>query len=173
MRKIILSVAVSLDGFIEGPNGEYDWCPPPSKKEMNNFLSGIDIIFMGRKSYEMAGEFMVPEKLTYVFSNKLKQVKGKNVKLLSDDVLKQVEVIRKQKGKDIWLWGGANLTTTFINQNLVDEMWLGIVPIVLGKGNPLFQHVEHRKHFEISSAVKISDKAHKDGYVSLKLSKKT
>jgi dihydrofolate reductase len=171
MRKIILSVAVSLDGFIEGPNGEYDWCPPPSKKEMDDFLSGIDVIFMGRKSYEMAGEFMVPEKTTYVFSNKLKQVRGKNVKLLTGDVMKEVEVIRKQKGKDIWLWGGANLTTTFINHNLIDEMWLGVVPVVLGKGKPLFQNVEQRKQYTISSADKIKDKTHKAGYVSLKLSK--
>jgi dihydrofolate reductase len=171
MRKIILSVAVSLDGFIEGPNGEYDWCPPPSKKEMDDFLAGIDIIFMGRKSYEMAGEFMIPEKMTYVFSNKLKQVRGKNVKLLSDDTLKEVEVIRKQKGKDIWLWGGANLTTTFINNNLVDEMWLGLVPVVLGKGKPLFQNVEQRKHYIIINAEKITDKNPKAGYISLKLSK--
>jgi len=139
---------------------------------MDDFLKGIDVIFMGRKSYEMAGEFMIPEKFTYVFSNKLKQVRGKNVMLLSGDVLKEVEIIRKQKGKDIWLWGGANLTTTFINQNLIDEMWLGVVPIVLGKGKPLFQNVEQRKHFEISSVEKISDKTHKAGYVSLKLSKR-
>ena len=171
MRKIILSVAVSLDGFIEGPNGEYDWCPPPSRKEMDNFLQGIDVIFMGRKSYEMAGEFMVPEKMTYVFSNKLKQVRGKNVKLLNGDVMKEVEIIRKQKGKDIWLWGGANLTTTFINQNLVDEMWLGVAPVVLGKGKPLFQNVEQRKHYTITSVDKITDKTHKAGYVSLKLTK--
>ena len=170
MRKIILSVAVSLDGFIEGPNKEFDWCPPPSKKEMDDFLKGIDIIFMGRKSYEMAGEFMNPEKLTYVFSNKLKQVRGKKVMLLSGDVMKEVEIIRKQSrsssgGKDIWLWGGANLTTTFLNHNLVDEMWLGLVPIVLGNGKPLFQNIESRKQFNITES-KIS----KD-YLSLKLSK--
>jgi dihydrofolate reductase len=171
MRKVILSVALSLDGMIEGPNGEFDWCPPPSKKEMDAFLNGIDVIFMGRKSYEMAGEFMVPEKLTYVFSNKLKQVRGKNVKLISGDAMKEVETIRKQKGKDIWLWGGAELTTTFLNQNLIDEMWIGLVPVVLGKGKPLFQNIDDRKHFEISSVVKISDKKHKAGYASIKLSK--
>jgi dihydrofolate reductase len=171
MRKIILSVAVSLDGFIEGPNKEYDWCPPPSKKEMDDFLKGIDIIFMGRKSYEMAGEFMIPEKLTYVFSSKLKQVRGKNVKLINGDVTKEVDVIRKQKGNDIWLWGGANLTTTFINHNLVDEMWLGVVPVVLGQGTPLFQNIDQRKYYTVNSAKIITDKNHKAGYVSLKLSK--
>jgi dihydrofolate reductase len=163
MRKIILSVAVSLDGFIEGPKGEYDWCPPPSKKEMDDFLKGIDIIFMGRKSYEMAGEFMTPEKLTYVFSNKLKQVRGKNVKLLSGDVTKEVEKIRNQDGKNIWLWGGASLTSWFINRNLVDEMWLGLVPIVLGSGKPLFENIEDRKKFNPTEAEVLK------GYFSLKL----
>ena len=67
MRKVILSVAVSLDGFIEGTNGEYDWFPPPSENEMKEFLDGIDIIFMGRKSYEMAGTSMFPDKTCYVF----------------------------------------------------------------------------------------------------------
>ena len=165
MRKIILSVAVSLDGFIEGPKGEYDWCPPPSKEEMTNFLKTIDVVFMGRKSYEMAGEFLTPEKLTYVFSTKLKQVRGKNVQLVSGDILKEVDIIKKQGGKDIWLWGGANLTTTFLNHNLVDEMWLGVVPIVLGGCKPLFQNIESRKQFNITES-KIS----KD-YLSLKLSK--
>jgi len=165
MRKIILSVAVSLDGFIEGPKGEYDWCPPPSKKEMDDFLEGIDIIFMGRKSYEMAGEFMTPEKLTYVFSNKLKQVRGKNVKLLSGDVTKEVEKIRKQEGRNIWLWGGASLTSWFLNRNLVDEMWLGVVPIVLGSGKPLFENVDERKKFKPTKAEVLK------GYFSLKLDK--
>lgn len=165
MRKIILSVAVSLDGFIEGPGGEYDWCPPPSKKEMNEFMNHIEVIFMGRKSYEMAGEFMTPEKLTYVFSNKLKQVRGKNVKLISGDVLKEVEKIKNQKGKDVWLWGGASLTSWFINRNLVDEMWLGLVPMVLGKGKPLFENIEDRKKFKADKAT-VSG-----GYFSLKLSK--
>lgn len=165
MRKIILSVALSLDGMIEGPNGEYDWCPPPSKNEMNDFLKSIDIIFMGRKSYEMAGEFMVPEKLTYVFSNKLKQVRGKNVKLISGDVIKEVEVIRKQKGKDIWLWGGAELVTTFLNHDRIDEMWIGLVPIVLGKGKPLFQNIEQRKSFSVVNVYESK------GYISMKLMK--
>ena len=165
MRKIILCIAVSLDGFIEGSKGEYDWCPPPSKKEMDDFLQDIDIIFMGRKSYEMAGEFITPEKLTYVFSNKLKQVRGKNVQLLGGDVIREIEKIRRQAGKNIWLWGGASLASWFINRNLVDEMWLGVVPIVLGEGKPLFEEIEERKKFKPAEA-KVSN-----GYFSLKLEK--
>jgi dihydrofolate reductase len=165
MKKIILSVAVSLDGFIEGPSGEYDWCPPPSEKEMNDFLGGIDTIFMGRKSYEVAGASMFPDKTCYVFSSTMKSTKEKNVKLIVGDLPKEVHAIQDLPGKNIWLFGGASLTTTFINNNWVDEMWLGLVPILLGSGKPLFQGIEQRKHFK-TAEVKSSN-----GYVSWRLAK--
>jgi dihydrofolate reductase len=163
MRKIILSVAVSLDGFIEGPKGEYDWCPPPSKNEMDEFVKGIDVVFMGRKSYEMAGGFMLSDKMTYIFSNSLKGVKGKNIRLLAGDVLPAVKKIQQEEGGNIWLWGGANLTTFFLNQNMVDEMWLAVVPILLGSGKPLFRDIGSRKLFKAVSASASS------GYFSLVL----
>lgn len=82
MKKIILNVCCIPRGFIEGANGEYDWCPPPSEKEMKDFLDGIDDIFMGRKSYEVAGASMFPVKTCYVFSSTLKSIKKKIVKLI-------------------------------------------------------------------------------------------
>ncbi len=166
MRKVILSVAVSLDGFIEGPHGEYDWCPPPSEKEMSDFLNGIDVIFMGRKSYEMAETSMFPDKECYVFSNTLKKVKGNN-KIIAGDFITAVNVIKQESGKNIWLYGGAKLTTDFINHQLVDEMWLGLVPIVLGAGTSLFQNIKDRQQFEADAAL-VSQ-----GYFSLKLKRKS
>jgi dihydrofolate reductase len=160
MRKIILSVAVSLDGFIEGTNGEYDWCPPPSGKEMKDFLNDIDIIFMGRKSYEMSGASMFPDKE----SNTLKKTK-KNTRIIGGDFITAVNEIRQQPGKNIWLYGGASLTTNFINHQLVDEMWLGLVPVVLGGGKPLFQNIAARQHFKVDTAF-VSN-----GYFSLRLKK--
>jgi dihydrofolate reductase len=165
MRKIILSVAVSLDGFIEGPLGEYDWCPTPSGQEMIDFMNEIDVIFMGRKSYEMADLSMFPGKVCYVFSNTLKNDKG-SIHILGGDLIAAVNEIKNQPGKDIWLFGGASLTTHFINHQLVDEMWLGLVPILLGKGKPLFQNIEARQHFMADTA-KASN-----GYFSLKLKRK-
>lgn len=158
MKKIILSAAISLDGLIEGPNGEYDWCTPPAPEEMDRFLDQIDTIFYGRKSFELTGPdiFSFGERTNYVFSNSLKQVKGANTHLISGDVLKKVMEIRQGPGKDIWLFGGAELTTYFINHNLVDEMYLGLVPIILGSGKPLFQNIESRKRFEAVSSERAS-----------------
>jgi dihydrofolate reductase len=165
MRKIILSVAVSLDGFIEGPNGEYDWCPPPTEDGMREFLESIDVIFMGRKSYELAGTSMFPDQKSYVFSNTLKEVKGA-VGIIGSDWLEKVNEIKNQDGKNIWLFGGASLTTDFINHQLVDEMWLGLVPVILGAGKPLFQNINQRQIF-------IAEKASaSNGYFSLTLTRK-
>jgi dihydrofolate reductase len=159
MRKVILSVAVSLDGMIEGPNGEYDWCPPPSKKEMGDFLDKIDAIFLGRKSFELTGRSMFPKKEHYVFSTTLK--KPIDFQLINKDVKQRVMEIKKQPGKDIWLFGGAKLVTFFLNEKLVDEMWLGVVPVVLGKGKPLFSDINQRTYFKLAQAIP------KEGYVSL------
>ncbi len=164
MRKIILSVAISLDGFIEGDKGEYDWCPPPSTGEMSAFLNRIDTIFMGRKSFGLFNSKMFPGKKVVVFSHTLTDRKG--VMIISHDLVSKVKLMKNEPGKDIWLYGGASLTTTFFNEGLVDEMWLGIVPVILGSGKSLFQNISVRNYFSIVNA---SDS---NGYVSIQLQKK-
>lgn len=162
MRKIILSVAVSLDGYIEGTKGEYDWCPPPSKAEMSEFLQGIDTIFMGRKSFEMAGKSMFRDKEHYVFSDTLND-KTKGVCIIRSNMLKTVSLMQQEKGKNIWLFGGASLISTFVNQNMVDEMWLAFVPIILGGGKPLFENISERKKYKLTESMVTDD------YLSVKL----
>src|SRR5687768_5239272 len=139
MRKIILGVAVSLDGFIEGPNGEYDWCFRDQDYGMKDFMKRIDAIFYGRKCYEMmlgfdhGGPNPYAKMKNYVFSNTLKNPYA-GTELITGDIANHVKALKAQPGKDIWLFGGAELTTTFINENLVDEMGLAVHPILLGSG---------------------------------------
>jgi dihydrofolate reductase len=132
---------------------------------MSDFMNSIDVIFMGRKSYEMAGVSMFPDKECYVFSNTLEKVKG-SAKIIAGDFIAAVNKIKQEPGKNIWLFGGAKLTTDFINHQLVDEMWLGLVPIVLGSGTSLFQNIKDRQQFEADTAM-VSQ-----GYFSLKLKRK-
>jgi dihydrofolate reductase len=166
MRKIILCVAVSLDGLIEGPNGEYDWCFTDQDYGMTDFFKRIDTIFMGRKSYEIAsqmeGESPWKGITTYVFSNSIKEIKAKDTKLVSGDIIKFVKDFRNSNGKDIWLYGGASLTTTFVNEGLVDEYWLAVHPIILGAGKPLFQNIDGRKKLKLTD-----QKAYSSGLISL------
>ncbi len=149
MRKIILGLAVSLDGFIEGPNGEYDWCFTDQDYGMTEFYKRIDSLFIGRRSYEllltMGDDAMpgFPKLKEYVFSTTLKEVKP-GVTLIHGDIKETVEKIKNEPGKDIWLFGGANLTSSLLNLNLVDEMSLAVHPIILGSGKPLFSDLKNR-----------------------------
>ncbi len=165
MRRIVLGLAVSLDGFIEGPNGEYDWCFTDQDYGLSEFFKGVDAIFMGRKSYELASQSAEtnPWKgmTTYVFSKTIDKAPSKDVKLVRG--MSEVASIIQQPGKDIWLFGGAELTTEFINAGLVDELWLSVHPILLGSGKPLFQNINGRKHLKLAES-----KAYDTGLVSLK-----
>ena len=154
MRKIILNVAISLDGYLEGPKGEIDWCLTDQDYGMSAFLKRLDAIFIGRKSYERLLKMNsnpYPAMTKYVFSTKLKNV-ANNTVLLKGNLEKEARRIKKQKGKDIWLFGGAQLVTGFVNANLVDEMHLALHPLFLGKGKPLFQNIKQEKQYRLKDA---------------------
>jgi dihydrofolate reductase len=166
MRKLILSVAVSLDGLIEGPNGEYDWCFTDQDYGMSDFFKRIDALFLGRKTYEMAqsmGENSAgfPKFKEYIFSTTLTAVKEGAV-LIKKNIKEEVEKIKSEKGKDIWLFGGAGLTTSLLNLGLVDELSLAVHPIILGGGKPLFSNINKRIHLKL-----VDSKTYSTGLVSL------
>lgn len=159
MRSIILGLAVSLDGFIEGPNGEYDWCYTDQDYGMKDFMKRIDAFFIGRKTYEA---FMKPAKKSkstkdpfaaykkYIFSNTLSTVSDGLI-LIKGNLKQEVEKIKSEAGKDIWLFGGAGLATSMMNNNLIDELWLSIHPVILGGGKPLFNNLDQRKLLTLQS----------------------
>ncbi|SHG30047.1 dihydrofolate reductase family protein [Pedobacter caeni] len=154
MRKLILGLAITLDGYIEGPNGEYDWCFTDQDYGLNEFFERIDAIFIGRKSYEMlqqhsdngSGEVVpgMPALTEYVFSKTLTSVKDSAV-LISEDSIAEARRIKNEPGKDIWLFGGALLYDSMMKEGLVDELWLSVHPILLGGGKLLFQDQTGRR----------------------------
>ena len=146
MRKIILNLAVTLDGFIEGEKGEYDWCFTDQDYGMTDFLNRIDAIFFGRKSYELligTENNPYPDKKKYVFSNTLSALPYPAV-LVKGNLEEEVMKIKKQDGKDIWLFGGAELTKVFLEKKWVDELLLSIHPLLLAKGKLLFHGLNEK-----------------------------
>lgn len=149
MRKLILQVAVSLDGYIEGPNGEYDWCFTDQDYGMTEFMQSVDSLFIGRKSYELTqtmGEAaMAPfaHLATYVFSTTLTEVKP-GATLIYKNIEEEVKRIKNNPGKDIWLFGGASLTTSLLNAGLLDEISLAVHPLMLGSGKKLISDIQNR-----------------------------
>ena len=149
MRKIILQLAVSLDGYIEGPNGEFDWCFTDQDYGMSEFFKRVDTTFMGRKTYELAlameseAPAGFPKMKEYVFSNSLTSAK-EGVALVRGDIKSEVEKIKKEKGRGIWLFGGAELISLLMNLQLVDEIILAVHPVILGSGKALFKDIKER-----------------------------
>src|SRR5215204_4386319 len=149
MRKVVLQLAVSLDGYIEGPNGEFDWCFADEDHGMSAFFKRIDSTFMGRKTYELALAMQdqippgFPKFKEYVFSNTLENANG-GVVIIKGDIKKEVEKIKTKKGRDIWLFGGADLISSLMNLQLVDEVILAVHPVILGGGKALFKEIKER-----------------------------
>lgn len=176
MRKVILNLAVTLDGFIEGPNAEMDWLVKDDNIDfgdiLNDILSDKDIIFYGRVSYDKWGNFqpdtnasqkvkdtykLMDSKQKYVFSKTIKNDNTPAI-FINSNIKERVMEIKEQAGKDIWLYGGAKLTTTFLNLDLIDEYRLAVHPIILGKGKPLFHNIEDRHQL-----ILIDTKSYKSG----------
>lgn len=165
MRKISAGFAMSLDGYIEGPHGEYDWIinDPEHFKEMAKSWEKTDAFFHGRKTYEMS---MAMQKRSgkvskknnpfahmkhYVFSNTLDSVDPAFI-LVKGDVKKQVMAIRNEPGKDIAVFGGAHLACSLINLALVDELVVGICPVLLGGGKAFFAGIDKKIQLTLSDS---------------------
>lgn len=163
MKKVILDLAITLDGFIEGLNGEIDWCIMDDDMNFDGFLSSIDTIFYGRVSYDAWGNYQPDENATqeekklweavhsknkFVFSNQKRD--EKNATFINSDMATKVSEIKNQGGKDIWLYGGASLIKTFIQLNLIDVYRISVHPIVLGSGKPLFEDLKQRLHLKLT-----------------------
>jgi len=170
MRKIILNLAITLDGFIEGINGEIDWLVRDDKLDFGDILNGIlsdkDIIFYGRVSYDKWGNFQPDEnasqkirgayrlmhsKQKYVFS-RTETGDDTDAIFINSNIKERVSEIKQQPGKNIWLYGGADITTTFLNLGLIDEFRLAVHPVIIGQGKPLFQNVEDRHRLNLIEA---------------------
>jgi dihydrofolate reductase len=165
MRKIILDLAVTLDGYIEGPNGEIDWITGDTQTDfadiIKDILVGIDAIFYGRISYELWGNYSPEEgnpklkeayellhsKKKYVFSTTMAD--DERATIIRSDIKEKVQEILKQPGENIWLYGGGKLTTTFINLGLIDVYRLAVYPVILGSGKPLFENIKDRTNLKL------------------------
>jgi len=164
MKQIILNLAMSLDGFIEGPNGETDWCIMDDDMDFDAFLDSIDTILYGRISYEQWGNYQPdenaekPEKEMWtaihsknkvVFSHQSRT--DKNAIYISDNIAEKMAEIKQNAKKDLWLYGGAHLIKTFIGLGLVDVYKISVHPVVLGSGKPLFESITDRVQLQLTN----------------------
>ncbi len=141
MRAVRYGVAMSLDGYIAGPHGEYDWIVHDPDIDFAAIFSRFDTLLIGRKTFEAMrqagdGGGSMPGVKSFVISRTLKPSDHPEVTIVSD-AAGLIADLKRQPGKDIWLFGGGELFKSLLDARLVDGVDAAIVPVLLGGGVPL------------------------------------
>jgi dihydrofolate reductase len=174
MRKLLLQVQLSIDGYIAGPNGEMDWMTwnwdDQLKDFVTNLTDGIDTILLGRG---MAGGFIghwsnvvnnTPDDPSYpfaktmvdahkvVFTKTMESSEWDNTELAKGDITEEVNKLKNQDGKDIIVYGGAGFVSSLIKAGLIDEYYLFVNPAAIGKGLQIFAGLDSKLNLKLTKA---------------------
>jgi dihydrofolate reductase len=182
MRRIIAALQTSVDGFIEGPNGELDWAMAEDEetwRDMDESLSLVDTFILGRGMYPAYEQYWLAllanptgtknenayarhaDKIPHIVLCKtLDKVAWKVTRIVRD--VEEIRKMKQQPDKDMLTFGGATLVSSLMNLGLIDELRLMVNPIILGGGKPLFKDVKERQSLKLIRA-----KPLKSGKVSL------
>lgn len=175
MRKIVSMIHLSLDGLASGPNDELDWISYDSDLEAyaHSMHDRMDAVIWGRNTYEGMKYFLtVPgnpesgegernhaqfleDSTKIVVSRTLDKIEwnnNTNTVLIKDNIAEQINAIKAQPGKDIWLLGSTTLFQEFVRLDLIDEYRININPTVLGKGKPLFANIDRKLNLKLTES---------------------
>ena len=141
MRRLRYAVAMSLDGYIAGPQGEADWIVIDPEIDFDSIFSDFDTLLIGRKTFEAmlkmgGGGGAMPGVKSFVISGTMKQADYPDV-TIARDAAALVAELKAQPGKDIWLFGGGELFRSLLEAGAVDTVEVGVIPVLLGGGIPL------------------------------------
>ena len=166
MRKIRYLVAMSVDGYIAGPNGEADWIVPDPEVDFPAIWAQFDTLLMGRRTYEAARERLGEKSFagitTMVFSRTMKPQDHPRVTVVSQVNADWVQALKNRSGKDIWLMGGGELFRSLLDFGCVDSVEVSVIPVLLGGGVPLLPPPYSPAQLKL-----FSNKIYRSGRVSL------
>jgi dihydrofolate reductase len=169
MRKLKLQVQMTIDGFVAGPDGQLDWMWATGKQDETLFQHVIeladscDIILLGRKmtrefidywenvvdnqpdSPELSLAQRMVNMRKIVFSRTQTAINGRNLEVENGDLAAAVQALKKEPGKDIIVYGGANFLSSLISQNLIDEYIIFSNPVAIGNGLSIFKEKKFLK----------------------------
>ena len=158
MRRLFWQMSVTLDGFMEGPNRELDDTAEVVDEDFDRYatemLHSIDSILLGRVTYQLFAGYWpnatgpdadrLNELPKLVFSRTLEKVEWNNSRLVRENIEEEVAQLKRQPGKDLALFGSADLASTFMRLGLIDEYRVLVTPVVLGHGAPMFKGMQDR-----------------------------
>jgi dihydrofolate reductase len=184
MRKVVLFMHVSLDGFIAGSNGELDWTV--TDEGMNNdllpdLIRTVDTTLLGRAAYQDLANYWpfaavnpssskgeiefahwIDQAPKIVFSKTLEKVEWQHSRVVKGNIAEEIATLKQQEGQDLVLFGGVGIAQTFVQCGFIDEYRLVVHPALLGSGKPLFQNIKNRIPLKL-----VNTKAFRSGAVLL------
>jgi dihydrofolate reductase len=174
LRKLKLQIQITVDGFVAGPQGELDWMTWNWDSKIINYVNeltdSVDTILLGRKmtdgfitywskllnepddpEYEFAGKMIDYNKI--VFSTTLDKSNWENTILAKGDLVDEINQLKNKEGKDIIVYGGANFVSSLIKNKLIDEYYLFLNPVAIGKGMEIFNSLENKLDLILTHSV--------------------
>jgi dihydrofolate reductase len=195
MRRVILAMQMTLDGFSTGPNGEMDYLPPFNDEkswkdlheEMWNQLRSADTFLLGRVTYQIWEKYwpaaatspssakndiefskFADKTQKIVFSKTLEKAEWQNTRLVKENIAEEIARMKQQPGKNMVVAGGAGIAQTFIRLGLIDEYLVTVHPVILGIGKPLFGNLGDKIKLKL-----VGTKTFNTGAVELRYQPKT
>ena len=176
IRKVVLGLGISLDGYIARPDGAVDFLSMPKKHSgplgenysMGSLFATVDEAIMGRKTYEMGlkmggGSLPRSNMAMYVFSRSQAPGERSGVTFVNGSPKSFVQKLQTRPGKNIWLMGGGELVREFLKEDLLDEFYIGVVPVLIGEGIPLFPSGFPQREFAL-----LENKTYSKGMIALR-----
>ncbi|SFC28644.1 dihydrofolate reductase family protein [Spirosoma endophyticum] len=172
MRKLKLQVQFTVDGFIAGPTNEMDWLVWNWDEELNKYVTDltepVSTILLGRKLAEGfigawesraadpatadAGTHKMNSTPKVVFSRQLERIDGKNVTLNRGDIVEEINALKHGEGGDLIAYGGGDFVSSLIKNNLIDDYYLFVNPVALGKGMSIFGELDKKLNLRLAEA---------------------
>ncbi len=153
MKKISLFIAISLDGYIADNKGNVDWLNGQGNDNENidtysEFTKSIDTILMGWNTYHKIVTELSPQEwiyndfTTYVITHN-EHTSSEKIRFVNINPVDLVKKLKEENGKNVWICGGANLVQQLVNEDLIDNYYITIIPTLLGSGIRLFKNAKH------------------------------
>lgn len=162
MKKTVLYIAMSLDGYIADANGGVAWLvgdgsEPENQGSYPEFIKTVDPVIMGYKTYHQVttelspDQWVYPDKKTYVLTHRNLESSAPII-FTNQNIETLIAELKNEAGLDIWICGGASIINQLIEADLIDRYWITVIPTILGKGIRLFETLERQIDLELIKA---------------------